>query len=98
MRRLMLLVIVILALASLTSAQDLSNLARAQSGGGYELTWSTSDGGGGASSGGIYTLNGTIGQPDAGAALSGGGYTLVGGFWGGASIQSRIYLPVVLKQ
>ena len=30
----------------------------AQSGGGYDLTWNTIDGGGGTSTGGAYTLNG----------------------------------------
>ena len=39
----------------------------AQTGGPYDLTWSTADGGGYTfSSGGNYTLGGTIGQPDAG--------------------------------
>ena len=38
-------------------------------------------GGGGASSGGAFALNGTLGQPDAGA-MSGGHYSLAGGFWG----------------
>lgn len=32
----------------------------------FDLTWSTIDGGGGTSTGGAYTLNATIGQPDAG--------------------------------
>ncbi len=50
----------------------------------YEVPWWTIDGGGGTSSGGIYTLSGTIGQPDAGAAMSGGIYSLSGGFWAGA--------------
>jgi len=72
---------------------------RAQSGDGYDLTWSTIDGGGGVSSGGGYLLGGTIGQPDAGA-MTGGGYTLVGGFWGGgvSGATSRyVYLPIVLR-
>ena len=69
----------------------------AQVGGGYDLTWSTIDGGGTTSScGGSYSLNGTIGQADAGT-LSGGSYTLVGGFWGGASGPSQLYLPLLLK-
>ena len=38
----------------------------AQAGSGYDLSWSTVDGGGGSSSGGDYTLYGVIGQPDAG--------------------------------
>jgi hypothetical protein len=57
----------------------------AQSGGDYELTWSTIDGGGGVSSGGPYTLTATIGQPDA-AAVSGGQYELLGGFLPGGPL------------
>jgi hypothetical protein len=47
----------------------------------YSIDWSTIDGGGGTSTGGVYSVGGTIGQPDAGA-MSGGNYTLQGGFWG----------------
>ena len=47
----------------------------------YSIGWQTIDGGGGTSTGGVYTLTATIGQPDAGA-MSGGNYTLQGGFWG----------------
>jgi hypothetical protein len=55
----------------------------AQVGGGFDLSWNTVDGGGGTfSTGGGYSLGGTIGQPDAGV-LSGGGYTINGGFWSG---------------
>ena len=71
----------------------------AQSGGGYDLTWNTTDSGGGASSGGAYSLGGTVGQPDAGA-MTGGVYSLVGGFWsGGASgaMSRYVYLPIVLR-
>jgi hypothetical protein len=76
----------------------LSSVARAQSGGGYDLTWSTVDGGGATwSEGGGYSLGGTVGQPDAGV-LSGGGYTLAGGFWpGGAAARYGVYLPLVLR-
>ncbi len=55
--------------------------AVAQMGPNLDLTWSTIDGGGGTSSGGGFTLTGSIGQPDAGA-MSGGGLQLAGGFWG----------------
>jgi hypothetical protein len=72
-------------------------LAHAQSGGGYDLSWSTIDDGGGTSVGGGYALNGTIGQPDVGITLAGGGYSLVGGFWGGALTPYRVHLPVVIK-
>jgi len=52
-----------------------------KSSGQYAVDWSTIDGGGGTSTGGTYQVMGTIGQPDAGA-MSGGSYTLQGGFWG----------------
>jgi len=51
----------------------------------YSVDWSTIDGGGGTSTGGVYSVTGTIGQPDAGA-MSGGNYTLQGGFWGIISV------------
>ena len=76
-------------------------LALAQSGGGYDLSWWTVDGGGYTfSTGGSYTLGGTIGQPDAGT-LSGGSYTLAGGFWGGAvaaPAQRHLYLPLAARK
>ncbi len=70
----------------------------AQTGGGYSLTWSTTDGGGGTVSGGNYTMSGTAGQPDA-ATLTGGNYTVAGGFWkgGSSSNQSFVYLPMIIK-
>ena len=47
----------------------------------YAIDWYKVAGGGGSSTGGVYSVSGTIGQPDAGL-LSGGNYSLVGGFWG----------------
>jgi len=72
--------------------------ALAQSGGGYDLGWNTIDGGGITfASGGPYRLGGTIGQADAGL-MTGGVYTLSGGFWGGLpAMRYRVYLPVVLR-
>ncbi|HMP84964.1 MAG TPA: hypothetical protein PKA41_19915 [Verrucomicrobiota bacterium] len=52
----------------------------------YSLDWSTIDSGGGDSVGGTYSLSGTIGQPDAGA-MSGGNFSLQGGFWTIAAVQ-----------
>jgi len=46
----------------------------------YSIDWFTIDGGGGTSTGGVYAVSGTIGQPDA-DVMSGGNYTLTGGFW-----------------
>ena len=47
----------------------------------YSIDWYKIAGGGGTSTGGAYAVSGTIGQPDAGAAMSGGNYSLTGGFW-----------------
>ena len=48
----------------------------------YSIDWFTIDGGGGTSTGGVYSVRGTIGQPDAGPTMSGGNFTVDGGFWG----------------
>ncbi len=68
--------------------------------GGYDLSWWTMDGGGQTfSTGGSYSLGGTIAQPDAGL-LTGPGYRLEGGFWvGGAPPGSlyRVYLPAIVR-
>lgn len=73
--------------------------AVAQSGGGYDLSWSSVDGGGATSSGGSYVLSGTIGQPDANL-LTGGDYSLGGGFWGGGAWTAgyKVYLPLVMRR
>ncbi|MBN2128307.1 MAG: M4 family metallopeptidase [Sedimentisphaerales bacterium] len=48
----------------------------------YTIDWWTVDRGGGLIiPGGGYELSATIGQPDAVASLSAGGYELTGGFW-----------------
>ena len=58
----------------------------------YHIDWYTIDGGGGTSSGGPYTLTGTIGQPDADWCV-GGLYELLGGFWPGEPIGPAECLP-----
>ncbi|MCS6922853.1 MAG: hypothetical protein NZM10_00590 [Fimbriimonadales bacterium] len=56
--------------------------ANAQSGNGYDLSWWTIDAGGVTfSSNGALKMGGTAGQPDASDALTGGGFSLTGGFW-----------------
>ena len=64
----------------------------------YTLDWWTVDGGGGtwSDTGGQYQLDTTAGQPDA-HVWSDDDYTLTGGFWGGAAVQYRTYLPLVLE-
>lgn len=90
-------VLVILLLVLLLSVMP----ALAQTGGNYDLSWSTVDGGGGASAGGTYSLNGTVGQPDAGV-MSGGDFTLSGGFWKGGEVvlpppYKNLFLPLILR-
>jgi hypothetical protein len=61
----------------------------------YTIDWFTIDCGGGASTGGVYSVTDTIGQPDAGG-LIGGNFTLAGGFWGilAPAIQSAVALTI----
>jgi hypothetical protein len=68
---------------SLSAAMLLCLLyASAQSGGGYDLSWWTIDGGGVTfATGGTFNLGGTVGQPDASSELTGGAFSLTGGFW-----------------
>ncbi len=61
------------------AAAGLASAAYAQP----SISWYTVDGGGGTSTGGTFSVSGTIGQPDAGT-LSGGTFEIRGGFWGGA--------------
>lgn len=97
--------IIVLVFGTILFAAMLAPLltpARAQSGGLYDLTWNTVDGGGTTSStGGVYSLAGTIGQPDTGN-VSGGTFALSGGFWGflstsGANNNKFLYLPLIIK-
>jgi hypothetical protein len=47
----------------------------------YSMDWFKIAGGGGTSTGGVYSVSGTLGQPDAGGPLTNGPYSLTGGFW-----------------
>jgi hypothetical protein len=47
----------------------------------YSIDWYKVAGGGGTSTGGVYSVSGTIGQHDAGGPLAGGNYSMTGGFW-----------------
>jgi hypothetical protein len=44
-------------------------------------------GGSGASSGGSYRVTGSIGPSDAGAAMAGGDYLVVGGYWAAVAVD-----------
>jgi hypothetical protein len=56
----------------------------------YSIDWYKVAGGGGTSTNGQYSVSGTIGQPDAGQTMSGGNYSLTGGFW---SLIAVVQMP-----
>ena len=81
------------ALLSVLALAAIAPAARASSGGAYDLGWSkVASGGVSTSSGGIFTLGGTIGQADA-ATSSGGIYQLTGGFWAGVGMTQLVDAP-----
>ena len=51
------------------------------SGGSFELRRHVVAGGGGASTGGVHSLTGTVGQHEAAPAAAGGTFNLSPGFW-----------------
>jgi hypothetical protein len=78
------LILMVLALAS--------SSAHAQN---YSVDWFKIAGGGGTSTGGTYTVSGTIGQHDAGGPMTGGNYSLTGGFWALISVVQTAGLPLL---
>ena len=76
------------------SALLLSPNGRAQD---YSIDWFNIGGGGGTSAEQTYSLSGTVGQPDAGE-MTGGTYTLQGGFWPGLIVPSDTGAPTLLIQ
>ncbi len=71
----------------------------AQTGSGYDLSWNVIGGGGATfSTGGGYSLGGTIGQADASSTpMTGGAYSLNGGFWAGVTNWLSTYLPLIRR-
>jgi hypothetical protein len=59
----------------------------------YSIDWYKIAGGGGTSTGAVYQVSGTIGQPDASGAMTGGNYSLTGGFWSLISLVQTAGLP-----
>jgi hypothetical protein len=59
----------------------------------YSIDWYKIAGGGGTSTGATYQVTGTIGQPDASGAMSGGSYSLTGGFWSLIAVVQTPGLP-----
>jgi hypothetical protein len=79
--------IAILVLAAVTA---LSTSAQS-----YSIGWYKVAGGGGTSTGGNYSISGTIGQPDASGAMTGGNYSLAGGFWALISVVQTPGAPTL---
>ena len=61
----------------------------------YSIDWYKVAGGGGTSSNGQYTVSGTIGQHDAGGPMTGGNYSLTGGFWALISVLQTPGAPTL---
>jgi hypothetical protein len=80
------LVLVLLLASATASAQQ----------GDYRLSWVTVAGGG-ASSGGAYTMVAAAAQPEVSVGASGGDYTMAGGVWGSPIVLRHTYLPLVLR-
>jgi hypothetical protein len=68
----------------------LSSACCLQAQGLYSIDWSKVSGGGGSSTGGVYTVSGTIGQHDSGGPMVGGNFSLTSGFW---SLLSVVQTP-----
>jgi hypothetical protein len=54
----------------------------------YSIDWHKVAAGGGTSTSGVYSISGTVGQQDAGGPLTGGSYSLTGGFWALYAVQT----------
>jgi hypothetical protein len=66
----------------------------------YSVDWYKISGGGGASTGNVYSVSGTIGQPDAGGAMSEpvtgtNYYSVTGGFWSLISVVQTLGAPTL---
>jgi hypothetical protein len=62
----------------------------------YSIDWYKIAGGGGTSTNGQYSVSGTIGQPDATLQpMSGGNYSLTGGFWSLISVVQTSGAPTL---
>jgi hypothetical protein len=92
-------------MATLAMLLLMTAIVLAQSGGDFSLSQWTINNGGGTSNGGSFAVSATLGQPDAGALMSGGQFGLQGGFLpsdpSGANPPkggNDIYLPLIVKK
>ena len=61
----------------------------------YSVDWYKISGGGGTSTNGQYSISGTIGQPDASGVMSGGQFSVTGGFWAIVSVVQTPGAPTL---
>jgi hypothetical protein len=61
----------------------------------YAIDWHKIAGGGGTSTGGVYSISGTIGQHDAGSTMGSGSYSLTGGFWSVLAVVQTAGMPTL---
>lgn len=69
-----------------------ASVAHAQS---YSIDWHKIAGGGGTSTNAQFTLSGTVGQPEAGGPMTGGNYSVSGGFWSFLSVVQTPGAPLL---
>jgi len=62
----------------------------------YSVDWYKIAGGGGTSTNAQYVVSGTIGQPDASGAMSGGNYSVTGGFWSFINVVQTPGTPLLI--
>src|SRR5512140_3665990 len=56
----------------------------------FSIDWWTVAGGGGTSTGGVFSLTGTAGQPASGTTMTNGTFSITGGLWAlPMAVQSR---------
>lgn len=84
------LTLALLAFVSIINSQ--LSTAHAQQ---YSIDWFKISGGGGTSTNGQYAVSGTIGQHDAGGPMTGGNYSLTGGFWALLSVVQTPGAPTL---
>jgi hypothetical protein len=82
--------------AGVLGSLALGAVALAQTSGGiYDLSWRTLNGGGTAT-GGNYTVQAAIGQPLAGTS-SGASFSVSSGYFGGGAEKYKRFLPVLAR-
>lgn len=74
---------------TLSLAVGLLAIVRPASAQTFSIDWHTIGGGGGTSTGGVFAVSGTVGQPVANAqSMTNGSFSLTGGFWSIFAVQT----------